>query len=159
MLQLREQRKEDLERHVTEVNAELRKQNLDVGEGSDDGASGSEEGEVGWEGIAEAEPAEGLPEDEEYVDEDKYTTVTVEAMDGEDEGAVEDGDEFAVKATGPVPGGAEAKAGAKKRIWKKDGQAKAKKKKFRYESKAERQATRQKQKSKNHKAKLRREGK
>ena len=38
-----------------------------------------------WGGIleengAEAAEAEQLPDDEEYVDEDKYTTVTVEAM-------------------------------------------------------------------------------
>lgn len=102
-----------------------------------------------------------LPSDEEFVDEDKYTTVTVEAMDGEGDDAVgEDDDEegVAVKTAASI---AEGKPKvAKKRVSSKDGQAKAKKKKkFRYESKAERKSTREKQKSKNHKAKLRRTGK
>lgn len=143
---------------MTEVNAELKKQNRAIGEDSD--ADSGAEGSLGeWEGIGEAQPEEVLPDDEEYVDEDKYTTVTVEAMDGEDEADALDDEDSAVKTIVPSKGEAGAKGITKKRIWSKDGQAKAKKKKFRYESKAERQATRQKQKSKNHKAKLRREGK
>lgn len=144
---------------MTEVNAELKKQNRDIGEDSDAG-SGAEEDGGSWEGVQEAVQVEALPGDEEYVDEDKYTTVTVEAMDGaEDVDDVGDDDEFPIKAIAPNNSDAPTKAAAKKRIWSKDGQAKSKKKKFRYESKAERQQTRQKQKSKNHKAKLRREGK
>lgn len=147
---------------MTEVNAELKKMQSEVGESSGDGSNGDGE-EVGeaWEGIEEDAPAaKAVPDDEEYVDEDKYTTVTVEAMDGENDGPDDSEDEDNLKVV-TVPDGGQGKDGVlkKKRIHNKDGQAKPKKKKFRYESKAERQTTRQKQKAKNHKAKLRRTGK
>ena len=99
-----------------------------------------------------------MAEDEEYVDEDKYTTVTVEAMEDFDPASQSD-EEPDVQSQGEQKGHGETKP-RKKRTWSKDGKnAKAKKKKFRYESKAERQVTRQKQKSKNHAAKVRRKGK
>lgn len=134
----------------------MKKLKRDVeGEDSSDAESEGAEGGGEWEGIEEPATVEVLPDDEEFVDEDKYTTVTVEAMDGEDskqQGG--DGEEFAVKAAEPV----KAKSVAKKPARSKDDKTKPKKKKFRYESKAERSATRAKQKSKNHKAKLRRTG-
>lgn len=138
----------------------MRKQNASVA-GESDVESASESEDEGWEGFEEKIGAEAMPDDEEYVDEDKYTTVTVEAMENGPESADDDEDRdfIEAKALEDVNGDAKAKAVAKKRIWSKDGQAKPKKKKFRYESKAERQATRQKQKTKNHKAKLRRTGK
>lgn len=147
---------------MTEVSAELRKQNAEF-EGGSDAKGGGDEDEEDWEGIEEiaVEQQEVLPEDEEYVDEDKYTTVTVEAMEDNADREIneEDDDQADAKPTEAINGNSKAREAAKKRIWNKDGQTKAKKKKFRYESKAERQATRQKQKSKNHKAKLRRTGK
>ncbi|KAK3718920.1 hypothetical protein LTR37_004836 [Vermiconidia calcicola] len=152
--QLRDQRKEDLEKQVAEFNAELRKLNPDISD-----AEPGADGEQGWVGIEEvAIPAPEVAQDEEYVDEDKYTTVTVDAMDGEDEDE-EEAEHARAKEEEAKKARAEAAAKAsKKRIWNKDGQTKAKKKKFRYESKAERSATRQKQKSKNHAAKVRRTG-
>ena len=98
-----------------------------------------------------------VPQDEEFVDEDKYTSVTVEAMGERSEESEDD--------SGPVDAGREAKVAngytkaPKKRIRTKENKPKAKKKKFRYESKAERSATRQKQKSKNRAAAIRRKGK
>ena len=157
---MREQRKEDLDRHVKEVNAELEKQDENVLDGNESLDDGEE-----WDGIQEQAVIEKMPDDEEYVDEDKYTTVTVEAMDGENDRSAssEDDDDDDEKAEGrtvdqPANGNAKPKTAVKKKVWSKDGQTKQKKKKFRYESKAERQATRQKQKVKNHKAKLRRTG-
>lgn len=135
----------------------MKKQNRNIADGSD-AESESEE----WSGIGDAvEPvAEVMPDDEEYVDEDKYTTVTVEPMDGEKASEdKEDDPEESAEAVEVIKDDGNTEVVPKKRIWKKDGQSKAKKRKFRYESKAERQATRQKQKSKNHKAKLRRTGK
>lgn len=145
-----------------EVNAALKKLERDVGDSSDS-ESGAEdaEGDKGgqWEGIAEIDQAKVIPDDEEYVDEDKYTTVTVEAMDGEADESQDHEDEGLVesKAVKTVNGDGRAKSTLKKRKSSKD--TKPKKKKFRYETKTERRATRDKQKTKNHKAKLRREGK
>ena len=154
-LQIREQRKEDLEKHVAEVNAELRKQNPDDSDVESTSGAANDDGD--WEGIDDVTAPPLIAEDEEYVDEDKYTTVTVEAMDGS--GEDEDADEAAAatrregeKATN---GGASGKV-KKKRMLGKDGKPKPKKKKFRYESKAERSAGRQKQKAKNQKAAARR---
>lgn len=135
------------------MNAELRKQNPDISD-TDDGTE-VDNREKDWEGVAEAVPE--VAEDEEYVDEDKFTTVTVEAMEapgerrGDDDTAMGDG-----KKSGALR---EIVVEKKKRPWSKDsGTAAKKKKKFRYESKAERQMTRQKQKSKSSAAKSRRMG-
>ena len=110
--------------------------------------------EAEWTGIEDGVAEAG--QDEEYVDEDKYTTVTVEAM-GEAKESEEDAKPEAAKVRAKIANGDPKPP--KKRPWSKESQPKQKKKKFRYESKAERSATRQKQKSKNHAAKLRREGK
>ena len=152
MLQIREQRKEDLTRHVAEVNAELRKQNPDLSE--NESVSEVNGDEVEWDGIDEKK-AEDL-QDEEFVDEDKYTTVTVEAMADPRDEADQDAESKAAAVKALQTNGDAKKSRSK---WKKDNKAKSKKRKFRYESKAERSATRQKQKSKNHAAAVRRKGK
>ena len=142
-----------MNRHVAEVNAELRKQNPDVSES--ESVTDANGDDVEWAGIDDGEME--AAQDEEYVDEDKYTTVTVEAMgDPRDEPDNDAESKTALKEDGKANGDINA---PKKRIWNKENKAKPKKRKFRYESKAERQVTRQKQKTKNHAAKLRREGK
>ena len=130
----------------------LKKQNADLNDADDSSdANGELDGDVkGWEGIEDVKPI--VPDDEEYVDEDKYTTVTVEAM-GESDAESNGVDEKTIVKEPSK----EAKA-TKKRIRPKDGD-KTKKKKFRYESKAERSAGRQKLKAKSHQAKVRRKGK
>lgn len=154
-MQLRKQRKEELEKHVESVNAMLRRADgLDGKAGEEDGAETTDEE---WAGIEEPAEAEVNREDE-YVDEDRYTTVTVEAVDIDRQGIhtgetaeeiSEDpgGDGEQGKATTDAPGE------AKKRIWTKEkpkgDKPKKKKQKFRYESKAERKFTRSKQQSKN----------
>jgi ribosomal RNA-processing protein 17 len=82
----------------------------------------------------------GIDHQEEYIDEDRYTTVTIEAVDVSKEGLqkVED-DPVDTGETVYPPKLADEN---KKKKWPK----KEKKKKFRYESKAERKATRTKQK-------------
>lgn len=151
---MREQRKEDLDKHVAAVNEELRKQNADV-YASDSGDETNGDA-TEWNGIDDATPGGDPNEDAEYVDEDKYTTVTVEAMDtlgeeSEDNAATREASKADDDANGVI----------KKRARSKDPskiQPKKKKLKFRYESKAERQATRQKQKTKSRAAKARRKG-
>lgn len=134
---MREERKQELEEHVAAVNAIL-KEVSSVGAGLD----GDEEGEV-WVGIAEEEDQveeEVLDREEKYMDEDRWTTVTVEAVDISKEGfkKVRDEDDEEV----PQLIAAEKDDGGKeKKKWPK----KEKKKKFRYESKAERKFSRGKQ--------------
>ena len=136
-LQLREERKQELEEHVNAVNAILKEVSA-VGAGLDS----DEEGEV-WGGIEEEEAAETevLDREEEYVDEDRWTTVTVEAVDISKEGLKKVRDEEEVPDL--VVERQDGKEEKKK--WPK----KEKKKKFRYESKAERKFTRGKQKAGN----------
>nr|OQO25674.1 hypothetical protein B0A51_04793 [Rachicladosporium sp. CCFEE 5018] len=157
--QLREQRKEDLSQHVAEFQRELQRMNEDVekaaSEAGDD-EPGSEQGEdVQVEQVQESE----------YVDEVKYTTVTVSAMDETptddelDASAALKASEAKLKAETDAK---ELEEKRKKRPWLKekpdDGKPKAKKKKFRYESKHERRETRNKQKAKNSKQAERRKG-
>jgi ribosomal RNA-processing protein 17 len=142
-----------LNRHIAEVNAELRKQNPDASES--ESVSDANGDDVVWAGIDDGEME--AAQDEEYVDEDKYTTVTVEAMgDLRDESDNDSEPKTTVREEGKANGETTA---PKKRIWNKENKPKPKKRKFRYESKAERQVTRQNQKSKNHAAKIRRKGK
>ena len=139
-----------MEKRVAEINAELRKQNPDLSEsdGLDDAEAGGVKEE--WQGIEDGAVPE---EDAEFVDEDKYTTVTVEAM-GEDAGEEDQDAEAERVSSAKINNG--GSGAPKKKTQSKDGKPKAKKKKFRYESKAERQTARQKQKLKKRAAKVRR---
>ena len=140
MRQMREQRKADLQIHLKEFNAELRKQNPDL---PDESESDDDAEEATFEGFGEVDDIDG--QEDEYVDEDKYTTVTVEAMGGSD-------DEADKPAHVPKP--EEDKtlfAKPKKPAMTKEGKLKQKKRNFRYETKAERKTTRDKQKKRNNK--------
>ncbi|KAI5203054.1 hypothetical protein E4T39_04300 [Aureobasidium subglaciale] len=153
--ELRDQRKVDLERHVAEVNDLLRKANKD----SDDEDSNAEDEEE-WNGIA-SPPRPSIDGVDEYVDEDKYTTVTIEAMD--DAKAFTNGsdDEEDAAAKKEYTKDKEVEPVKKRMVWIKGEKVEAKsmpkKKKFRYESKGERKETRHKQKAKNAAAKKARE--
>lgn len=114
-----------------------------------------DEEDVEWGGIEEAPKIDGT---DEYVDEDKYTTVTIETMEDprDTRGSSEEADAAKViKEDEKVALTADGKpyAAAKKRVWTKekptDGRPKKRKPKFRYETKAERKQGRQKQKAKN----------
>ena len=161
--QLREGRKADLEKHVEAVNAMLRKSDVLL-----DALNSDEEAvkAIRWEGIAEIPDI--VPK-AEYEDEDRHTTVTIEAVDVTKEGLQKVSD--TKNAIDEVRGGTNAVGGKAssatgctsikaKRIWTKERPEglKKRKKKFRYESKAERKVTRYKERSGNKiKAKARKE--
>ena len=129
---------------------------------SEDGGATDEE----WGGIAEIPEFDG---EAEYIEEDRHTTVTIEAVDvtregfrnvfeGEEEGSTGSGVQEATVTSGKDSNG---KVQAKtKRVWTKERPEgpKKKKKKFRYESRAERKVTRYKERLGNKaKAKARKE--
>ncbi|RDW74120.1 hypothetical protein BP5796_07562 [Coleophoma crateriformis] len=136
--QLREERKQELEEHVEAVNALLK----DV-DASKDYVESDEDGE--WGGIQDEEPRPVIDHEEEYIDEDRYTTVTVEEVDVGKDGlhkiVAEDSSDETMDAERPKP---ESKDEMKK-VWPK----KPRKQKFRYESKTERRMSRAKQKAGN----------
>lgn len=121
-----------------------------------------------WEGISE-EPA--LDHENEYIDDDRFTTVTVEAVEVSKDGLhrsaqehEEDSESSGVNAhngqRGSSAGRQREGSETAKRTWTKEPPKglKKKKPKFRYESKAERKFTRHKERSGNRtKAKARKE--
>ncbi|KAF2499196.1 hypothetical protein BU16DRAFT_578812 [Lophium mytilinum] len=144
---IRQQRKDDLERHVNEVNALLKKASGDMSEGGEE--TDDDENEDEWEGIAEELPPP-IDREEEYIDEDKYTSVTVESVDISKSGFSKPEEEGGTQEVGDA---ASKDAESKKRVWTKDNPHKDKPKKrkvkFRYETKSERKVTRFKERSKN----------
>ena len=149
-LQLREGRKAELEKHVDEVNALLRGGARKESETNDVDVENEE-----WDGIEE--PSLNNHE-AEYVDEDRFTTVTVEAVEvsrnglqsssehQEDEGRDSeylDGSKDKQETSSKVPG--------KKTMNREQPKKPKRKKRFRYENKAERKNTRNKERSKNRK--------
>lgn len=134
--------------------------------GDSDEETNSSNGDVDeqdeWEGFAEP-PA--VDYEAEYIDEDKYTTVTVEEMDASREGLLraaegdksdEDEDERTKRRSEADVKSTTTNSAEKK--MKEKSKPKKKKKKFRYESKEERKVTLMKQRqAKSRKAKVRRE--
>lgn len=103
----------------------------------------------GWEGFPDRPDLEILDHEEEYVDEDRYTTVTVESVsvsrDGLSKPEVYDEDAEEAKKRDAQDAENNGKEKAQSR-------PKQKKKKFRYESKFERQGINRQQRAK-HRAK------
>jgi ribosomal RNA-processing protein 17 len=144
--QIREGRRREVEEHVQNVSAILKEAaragHIDVLE------SASEHDEEEWEGVADPPPAlEQVDHQEEYIDEDKYTTVTVESVNVSRDGLVkpEDSDEDDEEAACQK---SEAANAPKTEL----ARPKKKKPKFRYETKAERLLGSRKQKIKKLKA-------
>ncbi|KAF8850530.1 hypothetical protein BDZ45DRAFT_192409 [Acephala macrosclerotiorum] len=132
--QLREERKQELEEHVEATNRAIREAEGAVAD------PGSEE-DV-WNGIEDEDGApEPIDHEEEYIDEDKYTTVTVEAVDVSKEGLQKVADEESEASDTEPPQLVKTEKTPKKQWPKKE-----RKKKFRYESKVERKVARAKQK-------------
>lgn len=164
--QLRQQRKVDLEKHVEEVNRLVKQANGEIpGLGGDDDEESSGD-EDDFKGFEEPEP---INQEDEYIDEDKYTTVTIESVGISRDGFSRPGDasddedniKKAAAAAAKAEEGAVEELGKKamgkpeikrdangKRIWTKEKPkiewVKKKKKKFRYETKAERKVERAK---------------
>ncbi|ROT43145.1 hypothetical protein SODALDRAFT_319667 [Sodiomyces alkalinus F11] len=143
--QLREERKREVEEHVQTVNRLLREaQAADSGDDQEIQAEDFEE----WDGIEEEKADEPVDHEDEYIDEDRYTTVKVEAVsvtrDGfekirDDEPDREQQDEEDTSHKQQDDGKV---APQKNRLQKK------KKPKFRYETKLERRTEERKQKAK-----------
>ena len=142
--------------HVEAVNSMLKKHIGALSESSDE------------ESLIEMEQWDGIVEDtrvdheDEYVDEDRYTTVTVEAVDVSRDGLHKTIINYEENQAPPIGGplqGETTKSGTKewqdakqeKRVRMKEPPSgpKKRKKKFRYESKAERKVNRYKERSGN----------
>jgi ribosomal RNA-processing protein 17 len=158
---IREDRRQEIEAHVQAVNATLR----NMMESSDEEDDGGERGGAEWDGIDDEETmvVEEIDHEAEYIDEEKYTTVTVEAMDVSKEGSFKtaegtderDDEDGAEKKTVTLAVEAPVK---QQRKWTKDKPARdpgkkrlKKKRNFKYENKAERKDARSKQKARNSK--------
>lgn len=131
---------------MAEHKAVLKRMKEDAG---DIGGMEGETEEEDWEGIEEP-PA--VDYEAEYVDEDKYTTVTVEEMDASREGLLNaaKGEESDNEEEKKYPAeSTEADTKAKKRKPRSAASEAARKKKrnFRYETKVERKQTMLKQRS------------
>jgi ribosomal RNA-processing protein 17 len=154
-IQLREERKADLERHVQEANTFLQPlQDIET-EGESENEPESREAES-WDGISEPP---NVDHEAEYVDEDRYTMVTVEAMDLSKVGlhiaeenlrkqdrVDEDGQDGSNRVTGKGENMNEKRKWTREKPKERQDHPKKKKKKFRYESKGERKAARVKDK-------------
>jgi ribosomal RNA-processing protein 17 len=162
---LREERKRELQNHVAAIS-----NTGEPAEQDSEGSSSAGEEDVKSEGDRKSSPPE-VDHEAEYVDEDRYTTVTVEAMDLSKDESNEAREELPEKLIRPdrteagagkeVEDGNDKSKKQGKRIWTKknpqDATTVKKKKKFRYENKAERKITRIKDGSRNRKqAKARR---
>ncbi|KAF3000365.1 hypothetical protein E8E14_004951 [Neopestalotiopsis sp. 37M] len=146
--QIRQERKREVEEHVDHVNKLLREA-ARAGNVSDE--EGSDEENDEWQGLPDGPTAdEPLDHEEEYIDEDKYTSVTVESVSVSRDGlhkpeAEPDTEDEAEKERRE----ALARAANEK---EKTRPRKEKKKKFRYESKHDRSIANKKQKIKKLKA-------
>ena len=144
------------------VNALLRKADEGESSASDEDDTDDEQ----WNGLQQTPVVD---QEAEYEDEDRHTTVTIEAVDVTREGLQkvtvdneESGDENSVQRGKKIPNSQAEEGGITKtkRIWTKErpGGPKKKKQKFKYETKAERKVTRHKERSGNKaKAKARKE--
>ncbi|OGE52589.1 hypothetical protein PENARI_c010G07225 [Penicillium arizonense] len=148
---LRDERQADFKRAMEEHAKVLKQMKENAGEKSES----EDENEEEWDGIEEP-PA--VDYEAEYIDEDKYTTVTVEEMDPSREGLLKSvrGEESDAEEKKEYPA-ADTVADEKSKKPKRERIARKKKRNFRYESKDVRKATARKQRSvKSNKAKARR---
>ncbi|UNI19156.1 hypothetical protein JDV02_005365 [Purpureocillium takamizusanense] len=145
--QMREERKREVEQHVETVNRLLRESGavVDPIEAESDEEEASDE----WDGIPDKPDFNIVDHEEEYVDEDRYTTVTIESVsvsrDGLSKPQLEDDEERGDNDKDDDEGD-QGKAENKE-----SSRPKKKKKKFRYETKIERQLTERKHRAKSKK--------
>jgi len=145
---MREQRKQELEDHVETVNKLLRQANgAETEDESEENDNDTDKEAMGR--IDTIDPSR----EEEYIDEDRYTTVTVEPMRlSEDEDAFSAGEEDTLEKK-EAKGKQHEDSVKKKRVWTKkkpdDAKGNHKKKKFKYESPVERKLARTKAKTRN----------
>lgn len=154
-VQIREERAKNLEEHIQTVHKLLHEAER---AGTDEKPSEKKSDEE-WDGISEDEVAEepALDLEEEYIDEDKYTTVTVEAVSVDRDGihkprTLRDEEEAETTKNKKKKEAADeaAQAEADKKS-KKNYPEKKKKRKFTYESRHDRNVTERKQRAKKQK--------
>lgn len=116
--------------------------------GAEEQNEASSEDAEAWEGFPDRPDLEMIDHEEEYIDEDRYTTVTVESVnvsrDGFEKPVIQQDDEENETKIEKEPN-------AKSTEDKETRPSKPKKKKFRYENKFERRLTDSKHRAKNHK--------
>ncbi|KAI0472014.1 nucleolar protein 12-domain-containing protein [Xylariaceae sp. FL0804] len=151
--QVRDERRREVEDHVQQVNAILKEaeQAGYVGEG---GSSGGEDDPEEWGGLQDEPAPEPVDHEEEYVDEERYTTVTVESVNVSRDGLTSSKPDKEQDEDESGEEGREAADGAQLNERSSEGKAKShppkkKKPKFRYETKVERQFTQRIQKARN----------
>lgn len=145
-LQLREERKQAIEEHVQAVHQILREAEKAGTEGKiQTGDSDDEE----WNGLDDDNVQEApIDMEEEYIDEDRYTTVTVEAVSVDRGGLHKPGAQPNGEVNDTAPKEATEEEDTEKGSGKKEWPKKKKKKSFRYGTKDERRATERQQKAK-----------
>ncbi|KAG6085547.1 hypothetical protein E4U30_000886 [Claviceps sp. LM220 group G6] len=147
--QIREGRRREVAEHVESVNKILRESGAISANVDGDGDSETQESDE-WDGFPDKPDLDMVDHEEEYVDEDRYTTVKIESVSVSRDGLSrpdqfdEEAEELArQKRAEAERQKAEAEAKDKKPAWQKK-----KKKKFRYETKLVRQLTDRKQRIK-----------
>ncbi|KPM41630.1 hypothetical protein AK830_g4916 [Neonectria ditissima] len=139
--QIRDTRRMEMEDHVATVNKMLQESEV-AGEVS----LASDESTDEWDGFPDQPDLDIVDHEEEYIDEDRYTTVTVESVSVSRDGLYKpqvDEDKDEEKNDAKDKEEEEPKAADSR-----PEHPKKKKKKFRYESKLERQMTERKRKNK-----------
>lgn len=143
-LQIREERKQAVEDHVQAINKILREAEY-AGTTEQNQNSSDEE----WGGVSDTEvPEAPIDLEEEYIDEDRYTTVTVEAVNVDRDGLHKPELEQSSEDEEGDEGAAEQEEQSKNGADKKPKHPTKKKKKFRYENKFERAIEARKQRAK-----------
>lgn len=134
-----------MEDHVRRVNEMLKASNAAT---ADDNNNSDAEEQHEWDGFPDKPELDIVDHEEEYIDEDRYTTVTVESVsvsrDGLSKPEIASQDDADEKEP-------EHKAQAEEELMKKQDRKvlKPKKKQFRYESKTERDFENRKQRARN----------
>ncbi|KAK3997493.1 nucleolar protein 12-domain-containing protein [Cladorrhinum sp. PSN332] len=143
--QIREGRRQAVEEHVQTITKILRD-----AEAAGATENGQGHGEEEWDGLSDTEVPEAPPLDleEEYIDEDKYTTVTVEAVSVDRDGLHKP----KIESSDDESDAEKKEEGKEDANDKKVKRPKDKKRKFRYETKFDRDLTARKQKAKRRKA-------
>ncbi|KAL7817028.1 nucleolar protein 12 domain-containing protein [Trichoderma aethiopicum] len=144
--QIREERKREVEQHVEHVNKLLRESGaIEVDDTEEQSGEEGEANDGEWDGFPDRPNLDIVDHEEEYIDEDRYTTVTVESVS-----ISRDGLERPEKPQEKAEGEDQKEEPEKAPQDQSKGPARPKKKKqkFRYESKIERQLTERRQKAK-----------
>lgn len=169
-MQLRQQRQQDLEDHVKAVNEAVKKAeagNFDSDEEAEDATEpmnqiqAASEGDTGSD--AQEEPESDSAREDQYIDEEKFTTVTVQPMDeysesSEDGLDSDEGNRTEDRRTASENIRGKSKSVAKRSSVREESNRKKKRKNFRYESKADRKLGKLQQKAKKRRAAARRIG-